>query len=813
MQQAAHTTSDLLRLLAAEGAPFADVAAAVAARFGGDPASRAWLARTLVTLLRDGLLYTEAEKLNAAYLLRFAAPDAPGAREALLHLSLPDSGEPAAQRLIEALRGSLAAALTEAMAEAVDGGAASSSGGARDALQPQHMRGLVEHNSSVAAELLLALTARLPAAAAVYAAAVAEAPMSAQSVECISTVIGRGELPDWVLTTFLSNCMQDTNACQDAGRQSRQVKLLCACVGLALQHQPASLAEALPELQSFCIQLRGGPQRMGVGSSRSSQHRRSATMQRRSSRRGAQEPAGPEDHEDVQRNERGSIGASSEGEGRPEAEAEEAEEGSTASEEEEEDSDEEYELEEGDLESDGEEDVYALLNRAASMASSRQIQQFPLLRDWTPPVMRHELAAELSMRSAAASLRGAPHPLARQAMPDSNGSSGSSGSGRGASGSGAAAAAPAGSPPSSPPGRSGARASARRSSAADASAGAAPEAPPTPPATASARPKRLNPAHALLLREARQGSRGGHMLPEQCAHFAAFHRLPREPTRVFDQRPSRAYIGQFTLAGDVFIAAFQHERRIRMYDVHRGFKLVKDVEARGLQWTVTDTALSGDNRFLLYSSITPEVHLVNMQSTDSVHSVANVTDIHETLDFAGGRSQRLGIWSIEWTPDSRRNRGGHQRPGPARMRTVAQVGGHGDDVNAVAYAEPDAPNVIFSGSDDSFVKVWDRRTMGASGRRTRPAGVFVGHTEGVTHLDSKGDGRYVISNSKDQSIKLWDTRKMAAENDAARLAKDAPSFHWDYRWMEYPARGRVVQHPGCQAVQTYRGHAVLSTLI
>lgn len=42
---------------------------------------------------------------------------------------------------------------------------------------------------------------------------------------------------------------------------------------------------------------------------------------------------------------------------------------------------------------------------------------------------------------------------------------------------------------------------------------------------------------------------------------------------------------------------------------------------------------------------------------------------------------------------------------PLQMRTVAQVGGHGDDVNAVAYAEPDAPNVIFSGSDDSFVKV------------------------------------------------------------------------------------------------------------
>lgn len=56
---------------------------------------------------QDGLLYTEAEKLNAAYLLRFAASDIPGSREALLHLSLPDSGEVPAVR---AWAASLAAA-------------------------------------------------------------------------------------------------------------------------------------------------------------------------------------------------------------------------------------------------------------------------------------------------------------------------------------------------------------------------------------------------------------------------------------------------------------------------------------------------------------------------------------------------------------------------------------------------------------------------------------------------------------------------------------------------------------------------------
>ncbi len=58
-------------------------------------------------------------------------------------------------------------------------------------------------------------------------------------------------------------------------------------------------------------------------------------------------------------------------------------------------------------------------------------------------------------------------------------------------------------------------------------------------------------------------------------------------------------------------AAFQNQRRIRMYDVHGGWRLLKDVHARNLRWTVTDTTLSSDQRFLLYSSITPVVHLVS----------------------------------------------------------------------------------------------------------------------------------------------------------------------------------------------------------
>ena len=60
-----------------------------------------------------------------------------------------------------------------------------------------------------------------------------------------------------------------------------------------------------------------------------------------------------------------------------------------------------------------------------------------------------------------------------------------------------------------------------------------------------------------------------------------------------------------------------------------------------------------------------------------------------------------------------------------------------------------------------------------------PAGVLVGHTEGVTHIDPKGDGVYIISNAKDQSIKLWDLRKMTGQEAARKMGRgDIGSYQW-----------------------------------
>ncbi|KAF5452415.1 hypothetical protein F2P56_027415 [Juglans regia] len=85
----------------------------------------------------------------------------------------------------------------------------------------------------------------------------------------------------------------------------------------------------------------------------------------------------------------------------------------------------------------------------------------------------------------------------------------------------------------------------------------------------------------------------------------------------------------------------------------------------------------------------------------------------------------------------------------------------------------------------------------------------MGHLEGITFLDSRGDERYLISNGKDQTIKLWDIRKMSSNAMYPVLRDD----EWDYRWMDYPPHARTLKHPHDQSLATYRGHSVLRTLI
>jgi WD40 repeat protein len=94
----------------------------------------------------------------------------------------------------------------------------------------------------------------------------------------------------------------------------------------------------------------------------------------------------------------------------------------------------------------------------------------------------------------------------------------------------------------------------------------------------------------------------------------------------------------------------------------------------------------------------------------------------------------------------------------------------------------------------------------------REAGVFLGHTEGLTYVDSKGDGRYVLSNAKDQTAKLWDLRKMISTEKADRIDTNAYTTRFEYRSNAYDDND-YRPHPHDCSLVTFRGHKVLKTLI
>lgn len=142
------------------------------------------------------------------------------------------------------------------------------------------------------------------------------------------------------------------------------------------------------------------------------------------------------------------------------------------------------------------------------------------------------------------------------------------------------------------------------------------------------------------------------------------------------------------------------------------------------------------------------------------------------------------------------------------QKTTLKIPGHDDDVNAVCFGDTASPHILYSGSDDALIKVWDRRSLSDS----REAGAFMGHTEGLTYVDSKGDGRYVLSNGKDQTMKLWDLRRMIPVEKSPDIDPKSFSTKFDYRSMPY-SDADYRPHPYDCSVATYRGHRVLKTLI
>ncbi|GER30184.1 transducin family protein / WD-40 repeat family protein [Striga asiatica] len=321
----------------------------------------------------------------------------------------------------------------------------------------------------------------------------------------------------------------------------------------------------------------------------------------------------------------------------------------------------------------------------------------------------------------------------------------------------------------------------------------------------------ISPVKMLAGRECNFSGRGRFSSSDSCHVLSRY--LPIHGPSEVDRMNSCAYVSQFSDDGSLFVAGFQ-ESHIRIYDVDMGWKVRKDILAKSLRWTITDTSISPDRRFLVYSSITPVVHIVDIGSATK-ESHANVTEIHEGLEFSSEVDDyddySFGIFSVKFSTDGRELVAACSDESIyvydlESKRLSLRIPAHLSDVNAVCFAD-ESGHIIYSGSDDHLCKVWDRRCFASRGQA---AGVLIGHLEGITFINSRGDGRYLISNGKDQALKLWDIRKMSSNvNYTPRRRYE----EWDYRWMEYPQQAKNLRHHADLSLATYRGHSVLRTLV
>ncbi|KAJ7762387.1 WD40-repeat-containing domain protein [Mycena maculata] len=244
-------------------------------------------------------------------------------------------------------------------------------------------------------------------------------------------------------------------------------------------------------------------------------------------------------------------------------------------------------------------------------------------------------------------------------------------------------------------------------------------------------------------------------------------------------------------------------------------KVINSIQAHPGRWTISDTDLSCDNERMIYSSISSTVYMTSTTDPSPAQVPIPFSDPpagrHRVSHW--GFDSGFRIYSCKFSADGNEViAGGNGQLFVydllANRRTV-KIEAHNDDVNSCCWADTASGNVLVSASDDSFLKVWDRRSLGVS---QKPSGVLMGHTEGITYVSAKGDGRYIISNGKDQNLRLWDLRKMRTNQELEAVEKNYYGTNYDYRYPHYP-RPRYPAHPKDCSVMSYHGHAVLRTLI
>lgn len=122
-------------------------------------------------------------------------------------------------------------------------------------------------------------------------------------------------------------------------------------------------------------------------------------------------------------------------------------------------------------------------------------------------------------------------------------------------------------------------------------------------------------------------------------------------------------------------------------------------------------------------------------------------------------SSKKFVLSVAWSPDGKRLACGSMDGtisifDVARAKFLHHLEGHLMPVRSLVYS-PIEPRLLFSGSDDAHIHMYD-----SEGKTL--AGAMSGHASWVLSVDVAPDGAAIATGSSDQTVRLWDLSMRAA---------------------------------------------------
>jgi DDB1- and CUL4-associated factor 11 len=280
---------------------------------------------------------------------------------------------------------------------------------------------------------------------------------------------------------------------------------------------------------------------------------------------------------------------------------------------------------------------------------------------------------------------------------------------------------------------------------------------------------------------------------------------------------SRVYNGQFFSNGEQYFCSSQEEIKIYNVSDPDDWKCTNSFMGRGIRWTITDIDISPDQNYLIYSSLSSVLNLVRINEDPNNTFAFTSQQQSVMLDES---NMEYGVFSCKFSGNGKEVLVGTRIQSldihdlEKKKIVFSANKAHNDDINNACF-DSVASQVIYSGSDDSSIKIWDRRVGAICQNNVRkPQGVLIGHREGITNVCTKGDGFHLISNGKDQCMKLWDIRFLKSYEQYKHFREGHRyQMEFDYRLGSYPLKDYYKKLAEDCSLMTFRGHQVLGTLI